>query len=209
MFYDCSHHPAQFIYKLLTATVTPRPIAWVSTRSQDGVVNVAPFSFFNVMGSEPPTLALGLQPDPTRGLKDTAENIQATGEFVVNLVSADLAEKMNQTSVNAPPEVSEIELAGLETAASTLIQPPRLAEAPVSFECKLHCAVMTGPRQMIAIGTVVAVHIADRFMVDPERGHVDAPALDLVARMHGGGWYLRGGELFEMKRPAYKGTPRG
>jgi len=203
MFYECAHHPTQFVYKLMTSTVTPRPIAWVSTKSLEGVVNVAPYSFFNVMGSEPATVALGLLRDPERGLKDTAENIQATGEFVVNLVPFDAAEKMNQTAINAPHGVSEMELAGLSPAASSLIRPPRLAEAPVSFECKLHCAVMTGPKQMIAIGQVLAIHIADRFLIDPERGYVDTPKLDLVARMHGGGWYRHGGELFHMDRPVY------
>ncbi|TDK48101.1 flavin reductase family protein [Antarcticimicrobium luteum] len=203
MFYNCADHPDQFVYKLMTATITPRPIAWVTTRSADGVVNAAPYSFFNMMGHEPPTVALGLLRDPDKGLKDTAENISATGEFVVNLVARGMAEAMNVTAINAPRGVSEVDLAGLETAPSTLIAPPRLAEAPVSFECRLLSAVMTGPKQMIAIGRVVAIHIADRFMLDAGRGHVDTPALDLIARMHGSGWYKAGGAMFQMDRPVY------
>jgi len=203
MFYACADHPDAFVYKLMTATITPRPIAWVTTRSADGVVNAAPYSFFNMMGHEPPTVALGLLRDPDKGLKDTAENISATGAFVVNLVAREMAEAMNVTAINAPRGVSEVDLARLETAPSSLIEPPRLADAPVSFECRLHSAVMTGPKQMLAIGRVVAIHIADRFMLNPERGHVDTPALDLIARMHGSGWYKAGGEMFQMDRPVY------
>lgn len=206
MFYNCADHPDQFVYKLMTATITPRPIAWVTTRSVDGVVNAAPYSFFNMMGHEPPTVALGLLRDPDKGLKDTAENIAATGEFVINLVARGMAEAMNATAINAPRGVSEVDLAGLDLAPSGLIAPPRLAQAPVSFECRLHAAVMTGPKQMIAIGRVVAIHIADRFMLDPGRGHVDTPALDLIARMHGSGWYQAGGEMFQMVRPVYDDT---
>jgi len=203
MFYDCAAHPEQFVYKLMTATVTPRPIAWVTTRSETGVINAAPYSFFNVMGHEPPTVALGLLRDPDKGLKDTAENITATGEFVINLVARQMAEAMNVTAINAPRDVSEVELAGLAVAPCVKVAPPRLAEAPVSFECRLHAAVMTGPKQMIAIGRVAAIHIADRFLLDAGRGHVDTPALDLIARMHGSGWYKAGGEMFQMDRPVY------
>ncbi|MGD9863679.1 MAG: flavin reductase family protein [Pseudodonghicola sp.] len=206
MFYNCADHPDPFVYKLMTATITPRPIAWVTTRSVDGVVNAAPYSFFNMMGHEPPTVALGLLRDPDKGLKDTAENIAATGEFVVNLVARSMAEAMNATAINAPRAVSEVDLAGLDLAPSSLIAPPRLAQAPVSFECRLHTAVMTGPKQMIAIGRVVAIHITDRFLLDPERGHVDTPALELIARMHGSGWYQAGGEMFQMVRPVYDDT---
>lgn len=203
MYYDCADHPDAFVYKLMTATITPRPIAWVTTRPVDGVVNAAPYSFFNMMGHEPPTVALGLLRDPDKGLKDTAGNIADTGEFVVNLVAREMAEAMNVTAINAPRGVSEADLAGLALAPASLIEPPRLADAPVSFECRLHSAVMTGPKQMVAIGRVVAIHIADRFMLNPERGHVDTPALDLIARMHGSGWYKAGGEMFQMDRPVY------
>ncbi|TDE36204.1 flavin reductase family protein [Antarcticimicrobium sediminis] len=203
MFYDCAAHPEAFVYKLLTATVTPRPIAWVTTRSVAGVDNAAPYSFFNVMGHEPPTVALGLLRDPVKGLKDTAENISASGEFVVNLVARDMAEQMNTTAIDAPRDVSEVTLAGLDTMPSSLVAPPRLAQAPVSFECRLLSAVMTGPKQMVVIGRVVAIHIADRFLLDAERGHVDTPALDLIARMHGSGWYKAGGEMFQMTRLTY------
>ena len=106
-------------YKLMTSTITPRPIAWVSTLGKNGVVNAAPYSFFNAMGHTPPTLALGLLADPARGFKDTARNILDTGEFVVNLVPERLAEAMNLTCINAPPDVSELDLAKLTPAPST------------------------------------------------------------------------------------------
>lgn len=203
MYYDTSQIEPQLIYKLLTATVTPRPIAWVTTQARDGTRNAAPYSFFNAMGHEPPTLVLGLLRDPDKGFKDTAENILATGEFVVNLVSRALADQMNVTTVNAPSQIDELELAGLEPAASTKVVPPRIAAAPVAFECSLLNGVVTGPKQMIAIGRIEAIHVADDMLLDAERGHVDNAALDLIARLHGSGWYLQGGERFEMVRPTY------
>ncbi|MFN5719966.1 MAG: flavin reductase family protein, partial [Bradyrhizobium sp.] len=118
MFFDMGQLAADIRYKILTATVTPRPIAWVTTRSADGVVNAAPFSFFNVLGHEPPTVALGLLRHPEKGLKDTAENILATGEFVAHLVPRGMADAMNATCVDAPREVDELALAGLRTVPS-------------------------------------------------------------------------------------------
>ena len=190
-------------YKLLTATVTPRPIAWITSLSEQGVLNAAPYSFFNVMGNAPPVVAVGIMAKPDGSLKDTARNITARGEFVINLVSAPLAEAMNITCVDAPGDVSEITLAGLETAPSVHVSPPRIASAPVAFECVLQNAVETGPAQFTMIGDVKAIHVADAFLQDPDRGYVDTPALDLVARMHGAGWYARSPELFELVRPTY------
>lgn len=204
MIYDTSDQPAAFTYKLLTATVTPRPIAWITTLGPDGSVNAAPYSFFNAMGSEPPTLAVGLLRDPAKGFKDSAANIVDRGGFVVNLVSYDLAEQMNLTAIDAPTGVSELDLARLETAPSTKIAPPRIAAAPVSFECSLLSAVVTGPKQTIAIGRIEAIHIADDMLLDAARGHVDTPALDLIARLEGRGWYQRGGDRFSMDRPVYE-----
>ena len=203
MIYDTNEMPVGFTYKLLTATITPRPIAWITTRARDGTLNAAPYSFFNAMGSEPPTLAVGLLRDPDKGFKDTAENIMSSGEFVVNLVSFDLAGQMNVTAVNAPSQIDELALAGLETAPSTKIAAPRIATAPVAFECTLLTGVMTGPKQLVAIGRIEAIHIADDKMLDAERGHVDNAGLDLVARLYGSGWYVRGGDRFEMVRPVH------
>src|SRR5215475_2538589 len=145
-------------YKLLAATVTPRPIAWVTTCAQDGVVNAAPYSFFNAMGHEPPTVALGLLAGKGR-FKDTAANILATGEFVVNLVSEANAEAMNVTCIDAPPEIDELRLAGLTPHASRAVRPPRIAESPVAFECRVLTSLVTGPRQTIVIGRIVCAHV--------------------------------------------------
>jgi flavin reductase (DIM6/NTAB) family NADH-FMN oxidoreductase RutF len=202
MLFDMQTLPAQDCYKVLTATVTPRPIAWVTTLSDDGVVNAAPFSFFNVMGHEPPTVALGLLPRAGR-LKDTAANILASGEFVVNLVSEANAEAMNVTCIDAPPEVDELKLAGLTAEASRFVAPPRILESPVSFECRALTSLVTGPRQTIVIGRVLCAHIAESFVQDAGRCHVDTKALRLVARMHGSGVYARTTDLFQLDRPTW------
>jgi flavin reductase (DIM6/NTAB) family NADH-FMN oxidoreductase RutF len=191
-------------YKLLTATVTPRPIAWVTSQSVDGVVNAAPFSFFNVMGHEPPTVTLGLLRKADGGYKDTAANIMATGEFVINLVSEAMAESMNETCTNAPPEIDELQLAGLSAVPSLAVAPPRIAGCPVSFECRSLSSIVTGPCQVIVVATVLRAHIEDEFLLDAERCHVDTPALKLVSRMHGSGWYARSTDLFQLTRPSYK-----
>ena len=202
MLYDTSVIDPTVTYKLMTATVTPRPIAWVTTKARNGTLNAAPYSFFNAMGHEPPTLVIGLLRDPDKGFKDSAENIISTGEFVVNLVPAALADQMNVTAVQAPSQVDELALAGLETEASSKIAPPRIKGAPVAFECSLFSAVVTGLKQTIAIGRIEAIHVDDAMLIDAERGHVDNAALDLIARLHGSGWYVKGGERFKIDRPA-------
>lgn len=204
MQFDMEQLSADNRYKLLTATVTPRPIAWVTSKSVDGVVNAAPFSFFNVMGHEPPTVTLGLLRKADGGYKDTAANIMATGEFVINLVSEAMAESMNETCTNAPPEVDELQLAGLTAVPSIAVAPPRIAGCPVSFECRSLSSIVTGPCQVIVVATVLRVHIEDEFLLDAERCHVDTPALKLVSRMHGSGWYARSTDLFQLARPSYK-----
>ncbi|MNJ94415.1 Flavin reductase like domain protein [compost metagenome] len=204
MQFDMEQLSADKRYKLLTATVTPRPIAWVTSQSVDGVVNAAPFSFFNVMGHEPPTVTLGLLRKADGGYKDTAANIMATGEFVINLVSEAMAESMNETCTNAPPEIDELQLAGLSAVPSLAVAPPRIAGCPVSFECRSLSSIVTGPCQVIVVATVLRAHIEDEFLLDAERCHVDTPALKLVSRMHGSGWYARSTDLFQLTRPSYK-----
>lgn len=200
MRYDLSAVPEPIAYKLLAATIIPRPIAWVVTQDAEGRRNAAPFSFFNVMGSAPPTVALGILADPARGLKDTAQAILDTGEFVINLVPERLVQAMNLTSIDAPRGVNELELAGLATLPSDSVAPPRIAESPVAFECRLHTSVETGPNQVVVIGLVTTVHIEDRFLLDPVRAHVDTDALDLVARSFGAG-YIRSHDTFQLARP--------
>jgi len=189
-------------YKLLISFVLPRPIAWVTTIGPTGVVNAAPFSFFNVMGHEPPTVAIGLLAGSER-FKDTAANILDTGEFVVNLVAESNAEAMNVTCIDAPPEIDELTLAGLTPAASQAVRPPRIAESPVSFECRVLTSLVTGPRQTAVIGRVVRAHVDDAVILDKERCHIDTQALRLIARMHGSGWYARSTDLFQIDRPTW------
>lgn len=196
-------------YKLMASTIMPRPIAWITTLGTDGVVNAAPYSFFNGMGGNPPTVAVGLLRDPAKGFKDTARNILDTGAFVINLVSADLAEQMNLTAMDAPAGVSELDAAGLTPAPSAHVAPPRIAESPVSFECRSLASVVTGPQQTIVIGQVLAIHVADRFVIDAGRGHVDGAALGLIGRMHGSGWYARTTDLFQIDRPSYAAWKAG
>ncbi|MGY6251045.1 flavin reductase family protein [Bosea thiooxidans] len=208
MIFDMERLPAPDCYKILTATVTPRPIAWITTISEAGIVNAAPYSFFNVMGHEPPTVAIGILRGGHGGLKDTAANILATGEFVVNLVSYAAAPAMNTTCIDAPPEVDELAYAGLTAVICDRVAPPRIAQAPVSFECRVATTMMTGSRQMLVVGHVVCAHVADDVVQDAQRCHIDTLALDLVARMHGSGWYARSTDLFQLGRPQWPSAPR-
>ena len=189
-------------YKLLGSSVTPRPIAWVTTQSADGVRNAAPFSFFNVMGHTPPLLALGLIRRPDGSLKDTTANILETGEFVVHLVNEALAEAMNLTCIDAPGEYDEITMAGLDTLPSTVVTPPRLAPAPVAMECRKWQAIDAGSSTII-LGEVLHFHIADT-LIDGDKLHIDTIGLDLIARMHNPGWYSRQTDLFPMPRPLFE-----
>ncbi|GIL41855.1 flavin reductase family protein [Roseiterribacter gracilis] len=188
-------------YKLLVSTVLPRPIGFTTTVDRDGVVNAAPFSFFNALAEEPPLLVLGLQAASGKA-KDTARNITETGEFVVNTVSESIAEAMNICAIDFPPEIDELQQAGLTAAPSLKVRPPRVAESPSSFECKLWKSIEVGSAGLIVLGEVVAMHIADEF-VDAEKLHVAAERMRLVGRMHGRGVYARTSDLFEIHRVTY------
>jgi flavin reductase (DIM6/NTAB) family NADH-FMN oxidoreductase RutF len=149
-------------YKLLTNLVVPRPIAWVSTQSTDGVVNLAPFSFFNVVGSNPPYIIISISENEGQP-KDTARNILDSGAFVVNLVTEDLFDAMNISAADFPSEQSELEAGKLHTAPSVQIKAPRVAEAQASLECKLFSVQPLGANTLF-IGEVVMYHIADQLM---------------------------------------------
>lgn len=198
-----SELPARERYKILVSTVTPRPIAWVTTRGTNGVVNAAPYSFFNAMGDDPPLVVLGLLKDGNGGDKDTATNIFDTGEFVINLVSEQDAAAMNLSCVDAPRGVSEIDYAGIATRPATRVAPPLIASAPVSFECVRREMLEIGPRQVIAVGEVLVTHVRDEFVSDAERLRFDTPAMKLIGRMHGAGTYLRNSDTFTMERPRF------
>jgi len=188
-------------YKILTSTIVPRPIAWVTTVSKGGAANAAPFSFFNALCKTPPLLALGIQADSDGTMKDTARNILDTREFVVNLVPSDAAEAMNLTSIDAPEGVDEAKLAHLQRVPSIKVKPERLSISPVGFECRLHTPIEASPNHLIVIGEIVQAHVADRFVLDAARHYIDTPALDLIGRMHGRGWYAHTRDLFQMPRP--------
>jgi flavin reductase (DIM6/NTAB) family NADH-FMN oxidoreductase RutF len=202
MRWDLDKVETPIAYKLLAATVMPRPIAWVVSQSAAGEINAAPYSFFNVVGSAPPSIVLGILPDPARGMKDSARNILETGDFTVNLVPERLAEAMNVTSIDAPKGVNELELARLETAPSTHIAPPRIAASPVNFECRALQVVETGPNQAVVIAQVLAIHVADDFVIDGPRAHIDTPALDLVGRSFAT-YYVRTKDTFSLTRPTW------
>ena len=146
MLFDFSETKSENIYKLLTSTIGPRPIAWVTTQDTDGTVNAAPFSFFNAMSGNPPVLAFGIGGRGPGDVKDTGGNIRRTGQYVINLVSYELAEPMNVTAIDFPKGVDELKEAGLTTAPSLHVKPPRIAEAPVSFECERLVIVDVGDR---------------------------------------------------------------
>jgi len=186
-------------YPLLASLVTPRPIALVTTISPDGKVNAAPFSFFNLLGAQPPILAVapGDRDDGTP--KDTARNIRLSHEFVVNLVDEPLAEAMNRCAASLPYGQSELASAGLTAAASTVVRPPRIAEAPVSLECVEWGTLQIGGNRVI-IGLVKRVHLRDE-LFDAEKQRVRGDRLFLIGRMASPHWYCRTCDRFELIRP--------
>tara|TARA_R110000751_G_scaffold13472_6_gene45234 strand:+ start:1661 stop:2317 length:657 start_codon:yes stop_codon:yes gene_type:complete len=185
--------------KLLTSTVTPRPIALVTSLDAQGRPNAAPFSFFNCLQSTPPLLALGFEPRGPAAGKDSWANIRATGEFIVHLVDEPLLEAMNVAAMDFGPEVDELAEAGLDTAPGDLVAAPRILSAPVAFECRLFQAIELGEAQGIALGEVAAMHIRDA-LIDAERMRVDTAALAPVSRLHNPGWYARATDLFQLRR---------
>lgn len=201
MFFDFDTLTDEQHGKLLRAAVVPRPIAWVTTLHADGRANAAPFPFFNLVCSSPPLLCFGITARG-RAQKDTANNIRRSRQFVVNLVPYALADAMNATSAEVGPEVDELANNGLTPLSCGRVAPPRIGESPASLECELHTLIEPGTGSAIVIGRVLALHLCDAAVLDAERCHVDTPALDLVARMHGRGWYARARDLFEIGRPS-------
>jgi len=190
-------------FNFLTSTVVPRPIALVTSLDPDGNLNAAPYSFFGLISHDPPLIALGILPHPDAQMKDTGRNIQSTGEFVVNLVSETLAEAMNVTCIDAPPGVSEMQLAKLDTIASDKINPPRVASSPVAFECVVHTSLSFGPDQVMVLGRIVQAHVDQGCVLDAEACSIHTPALNLIGGMHGARWYCRTADLFAMDRPTW------
>ena len=175
---------AKLRYKLMTASIIPRPVALVTSLDKDGNANAAPYSFFNGMSEDPPLIVLGLKRRDSGPKKDTARNIEETGEFVVNIVNWDMHQGMLVTAADFSEGVDEIPLAGFTTATCDLVKPPRIAEAPVSFECRKFVTVQAGIDREIAIGEVVAMHVKDELW-DAEREYINWQGDLPIARLWG------------------------
>lgn len=197
--FDFSALSAAERYKLVTGVVVPRPIAWVSTLGADGHVNLAPYSFFGLMGSDPAVVAFGPGDRPDGTPKDTARNIGSGGEFTVNLVSDALAATMNATATEFPHGVGEAALLGIELAPGQFVRVPRVAASPAALECREVQTVTIG-RTRVILGEVLGLILRADALTDPERLYVNTAALDLVGRMGGRGTYTRTRDTFVLDR---------
>ena len=186
-------------YKVFRSVVTPRPVALVTTLAPDGTVNAAPFSFFNAIAFDPCMVVLGVDARPDRRPKDTSANIRELPEFVVNIVDFALAERMNLCALPLEPGESEIDVAGLETAASATVRPPRIVQAPAALECRRHTTLQVGNRREIIVGEVLRIVVRPD-LVDGERLRIDQAGLDTVGRL-GGDTYTTTRDRFEMPVP--------
>lgn len=197
---DASSLSGRDAYGLMISCVVPRPVAWVSTLSSSGQRNLAPFSFFMGVGSKPPMLAVSVG-QRKGGPKDTARNIRNTREFVVNICSRSLAEKMVATSGEFPADVDEFDIAGLTPSTSVVVKPPGVLESPIRMECRLHQVIEPADNLDLVLGEVVHFHLDDSILTD---GQPDPEKLDPVARL-GGQKYASLGAIFELGRPGSGG----
>jgi flavin reductase (DIM6/NTAB) family NADH-FMN oxidoreductase RutF len=175
------------VYKVMIGTIVPRPIAWVTTISPAGVVNAAPYSFFNCLSADPPIVALGVENKPDRSYKDTAWNIRMTEAFTVNIVDRANVEAMAETAASFPPETDEVAMAGLTTAPGVLVPCPRIAEAPVAFECRRYVGIQVSSAREIVLGQILMAHVRED-IIDPATFYSDHRLLDAVGRMGGNGY---------------------
>jgi flavin reductase (DIM6/NTAB) family NADH-FMN oxidoreductase RutF len=189
-------------YKLLISLVIPRPIALVTTIGPTGVVNAAPFSFFNVFSEDPALVVLGLQARPSGGLKDTSAHIRDRGAFVVNLVDEAIGAQMNQCAVDFPAEISEIDVAKFSLLPSDKIKIPRIAEAPAALECRHYTTLEVGPMRRLAIGEILHVHVR-KGLWDNEKMRVDMTQYHPLARLFGN-FYASLSEPFTHVRQSYE-----
>lgn len=198
MEFDLEALPPRPRYKLLSSVVVPRPIAWTTTRDAEGRINAAPYSYFNLMGTDPPVVALGPQyrQDFVGDGRDILRNIRTRGGFVINIVNEALAQQMDQTAQAYPAQVDELEAAGLKTVPAERLDAPRIAGAPACLECREHQTTFVG-NTCIVLGEVLHLYIRDD-LVESERFHVKLEALRAVGRM-GGGRYARTRDLFDFK----------
>lgn len=193
---------ARDAYRLFVTAVSPRPIAWVSTVDKRGINNLAPFSMYTLLSSAPAIVGFGVGRYRNGQKKDTLRNVEATKEFVINIVTEDLAEAMNVTSAPYPPEVSEFDKAKLTPVKSELVAPMRVGQSPLSMECRMLQILEFGKEPMLnsfIIGEVLLVHVKDELW---DKGAIDCSRLRVIGRLGGGtDLYCRTADTFEMKRP--------
>lgn len=189
------------MYAYMVGMITPRPIAWVSTVGPSGVTNLAPFSFFNGVSAKPAALCFSAVNNRDGSLKDTIRNIEATGQFVVNVVPAALAEVMNQTSFEYPADESEIDAVGIEVVPSQIVSPPRVKASPIQIECQLIQVVKVGDGPAagnLVVGQILVAHIDDAVL--NAAGEIDPDLLDTIGRM-GASDYCWTRQRFALPRP--------
>ena len=210
MNFDMEKARGRETYNLLIGLVAPRPIALVTSMNEDGRLNAAPFSSYNYLCTNPPIIGMGVTDRPTGGFvpKDTARNIRRTGEFVVNVVTEDLAKQMNICATDFPAEVDELEMAGLTTTPSQIVKVPRIEQAHAALECREYTTMEIG-RSRIILGRGVAIYIEDKF-VDPAGPYVRAEELHAIGRMNGLGSYVKTRDSFlTMPRIPYEDWKKG
>jgi flavin reductase (DIM6/NTAB) family NADH-FMN oxidoreductase RutF len=210
MDFDLEQLPHSYAYKLMVGLIAPRPIALITSMDEDGQLNAAPFSAYNYLCTDPPIIGVGVANRSGEAFvpKDTARNIRRTGEFVVNVVTEDIAEQMSLCSTDFPAGMNELEIAGFTTAPSKLINVPRIAEAHAALECREFTTLEIG-RSRIILGRVVAVYVEDRF-VDAAGPYVKAEELHAIGRMNGLGNYVRTRDAFmTIPRISYEDWEKG
>lgn len=198
--FDFADLSAREAYKVMIGTIVPRPIAWVTTISPDGVVNAAPYSFFNCLSASPPILALGVENKPDRSFKDTAYNIRMTECFTVNIVDRANVDAMAVTAADLAPDVDELQIAGLTAVAGDRVACPRIAEAPVAFECERYLGIAVSSAREIILGRIVRAHIRED-IIDPDTFYSDHEKLDALGRMGGNG-YAGTFDYFDLPTPS-------
>jgi flavin reductase (DIM6/NTAB) family NADH-FMN oxidoreductase RutF len=200
MTFDPNELEASAIYKLLTGSIIPRPIGWISSISEDGINNLAPFSYFNMLGDDPPHVMFSTRRDNNKN-KDTLNNVLATKQFVVNMVTEEVVEQMNTTSQSIPADESEFDLAGVTPVPSVIVKPMRVKESKINFECELvHHYFLEGHQQggaCVVIGRIVMMHCDDSILLDDYK--INLETYKPVARLSGSN-YSKVGEIFSIKR---------
>lgn len=189
-------------YKLMTGIIVPRPIALITTLNPNGTVNIAPFSYYNAMMSDPPLVVLGIGNRDRTTPKDTAANLRRTGECVIHTVTEEIADKMNLCAIDFPASESELNAADFTTAPAIKVKPPLLVESPIKLECREHQTIEMGAGRIILV-EILHVHIRDD-LYDADKGYVQSDQIQAIGRMHGAGAYTRTRDLFTLQRKTYQ-----